>query len=132
MAADLWERAAKMARGGDLEGASDVVRQAEFVACYDHCEGDYCNGLVDANVETEAIDDAVAAIARGEDPPDSLPGRLIERHRRELRKASSATSATSANSHGYYAAAIGDVISMLGCEVPTLADTRARILASKS
>jgi hypothetical protein len=75
MAAHLCDLAA-MSMRSDRGGVGLLLRAAEAVM-FDGCpERDYRYGLQDQGLAGADIDAAVAAIARGEHPPDSLPGRV--------------------------------------------------------
>jgi hypothetical protein len=113
-AADLLERAAREARAGDVGAVRCLTLIHDLAADVYDPEPDYRFGLKRRGLSPADIDAAVAAISRGEHPPDSLPGRLIARRRRCLRDASTSSSATAIDQHGAYASAFGDVLDMLG------------------
>jgi hypothetical protein len=81
MAADLAERAALDLRfrkdGRGIGRAVEALEQARCLVTRSvDPEADYREGLNACGVPFADIDAAVAAIARGEHPPDSLPGMV--------------------------------------------------------
>ena len=75
-AAHLYELAMLMARRGDAEAAPSVAWWAESVTNMSAIREHYRDGLEAAGLSSADIDAAVAAIARGDDPPDSLPWKI--------------------------------------------------------
>ena len=91
MVSHLCHIAAERAERGALAVALDVIEQARVLALPHSIdpEGDYREGLISAGVRFDDIDEAFAAIARGEHPAVSLPGKGAEYRRRATREAES-------------------------------------------
>jgi hypothetical protein len=78
MAAHLCDLAAKALRsGGPMADTLDLLDRAWGTAAdSSNVEASYREGLKLTRAAPADIDAAVASIARGEHPPDSLPGRV--------------------------------------------------------
>lgn len=82
-------------------------------------EGDYREGLIAAGLSPDGIDDAVAAILRGEHPPDSLPGKVNARvlHAQNAGSMNRDRPTQAPRDYGRQEAFV-EVLTLLGCEVP--------------
>jgi hypothetical protein len=114
MAADLAERSALDLRfrkdGRGIGRAVEALEQARCLVTRSvDPEADYREGLNAIGVPFDDIDAACAAIARGEHPPDSLPGR-VEEMRNEANVSGKLR-------HQGKRAACQRVLMMLGCPV---------------
>jgi len=119
MVGHLCDLAAALSRRGYHVRALDVIEQARALALPHPVdpEADYREGLMAAGVPFDDIDAAVAAIARDEHPPTSLPG-LLKSHRAEAEaNTGAAVRARSAYWDGREACSRW-VLELLGCEVP--------------
>jgi hypothetical protein len=121
MMADLCSRAAHVFHCGDddmLPGAGEAARVAANMRNNDDREGRYRCGLKWLQVPSPDIDAAVAAIARGEHPPDSLPGRVKKMHADAKERADRPNQASEDD---YFAmgeeSAAAHVLDLLGCKV---------------
>lgn len=106
MAADLCERAASALRRGDPSAFEALTVAHDLRHGGGIHERLYRYGLGLLHVEPDDIDVAVAAIARGEHPPTSLPARIV-----------SIRDSEGGNLIGSVSA-FNDVLTMLGCEAP--------------
>ncbi len=118
MAADLWMRAATMTFRGEADCAPSVSTCAEFVIERDDPEDYYREGLTSCGLSPADIDAAVAAIADGRHPADSLPGR-VEKMRSDL--AEEIDTVGGGSDDGIHAfgerMACATFLSILGCKV---------------
>lgn len=113
----LFDLAAKTVRESrNFELALDLVEQLRVLTWphrIDH-ESDYREALLSAGLTMDEADAAVDAIARGEHPPTSLPGRV----KRLLSNAENdGEEADAQRAHGM-CDAYEKVFALLGCEVP--------------
>ncbi len=81
-------------------------------------ESDYALMLERLNVAPADIDAACAAIARGEHPPDSLPGQLLRYRGKAKREGESVPGSFREHYCEGEVKALGHVLGLLGCKVP--------------
>ena len=118
MAADLLDIAARTLReGGDsfawmLVGIAYDMRLESEDAESLYRYGRECFGAL-----PDDIDAAVAAIARGEHPPDSLPGKLARYHGKAKREAEGVPGSYREHHCEGETKALGHVLDLLGCKV---------------
>jgi hypothetical protein len=119
-AADLACRGGREALATHPTKASVALRvAAEIVADACDCESIYRAVLKMLTVTPDDIDAAVAAISRGEHPPDSLPGKVDALRRRAEEEGSrNRDRPTQAPRDFGREEAFGEVLALLGCEVP--------------
>jgi hypothetical protein len=118
MAAHLCDLAAKALRSGRRSHlapslmfvAGDVLHVVDPVQ-------DYREALRDSGVSPADIDAAVAAIARGEHPADSLPGQLMRYHGKAKREAESVPGSFREHHCEGEVKALGHVLDLLGYKV---------------
>lgn len=118
MAADLCERAAAALRRGDTTAFEALTVAHGLRHGGGIPERLYRYGLALLHVATDDIEAAVAAILRGEHPPDSLPGRVAEAQRKAEQARDVHQGNTLGYRHGGAVDALGGVLALLGCEVP--------------
>lgn len=119
MAADLSMRAAAMLLSGDERGRAVLMGAAATMrADVRYCTDRYRTSLIAAGLCLADENAAVAAIARGEHPADSLPGQV----RRYREKAATEETATHSEARAHRCdgevRALGHVLDLLGCKVP--------------
>ncbi len=117
MAADLAERAAYKIRA-NRDGIGALTESVSHVLWGTAPERCYREALGGASLSPADIDAAVAAIARGEHPADSLPGK-VERMRAQA--AADEQACGSSSDDGIIAFGEGlvckTILELLGCEV---------------
>ena len=116
-AAHLCDLAAESLRA-DHGGVGLLLRAAESVVLGGASEVDYREALRDHGASLDDIDAAVAAIARGEHPPDSLPGQVAAYRGRVVREAARILGSYREHHCEGEVKALGHVLTLLGCEVP--------------
>ncbi len=118
MAADLAERATITFRRADYVTGEMVLSSAAEIASSRHSAWiDYELTLQAMGIAAADIDAAVAAIARGEHPPDSLPGQLMRYHGKAKREAESVPGSFREHHCEGEVKGLGCVLSLLGCKV---------------
>ncbi len=119
--ADLYERIARTLRDGTVKPIA-IDRAAEYagqIAADEIGAADYRSALSYLGVLSPERDAAVASIARGEHPPDSLPGR-VEKMRSDAEGANVAApvgSRLEGEAAGSELTAC-QVLDLLGCKAP--------------
>lgn len=78
MAGHMGDVATKLLRGAKAEVAHAIFLLAADVLLVFDAERDYREGLARAGLAAEDIDDAIAAVLRGEHPPGSLPAMVVK------------------------------------------------------
>lgn len=114
-AAHLCDLFAHALRSGDMYDSTAAI---SLIVADDRAEEFYRYGLGCYGVSPVDIDAAVAAIARGEHPPTSLPGRIKEYKRKAKREAESVANSYREHHCDGEVKALGHVLALLGCEVP--------------
>lgn len=123
MAAHLCDIAAKMLRSGDYgecrtSAAPSILTSAKWLLEPDTNPSHYADGLASAGLSPVDIDTAVAAIARGEHPADSLPGQVKRRIDAIVKAATDGTRSDADMTAAAGASAFSDqVLDLLGCPV---------------
>ena len=113
-AADLAHRGARAALAGHSRASLALRCAADIVGDLCDAPNDYSFVLKTLDVASVDIDAAVDAIARGEHPPDSLPGRVEKMRGDCFRRAE--------GEHGSAMdvgaeAVLYNMLALLGCEV---------------
>lgn len=117
-AADLFERSSMAHREGRHEDAMKISeRGTKLVTGITNPASHYGNGLFYARSTKDNADLAIASILRGEQPADSLPGR-VEAYRNKAQREANATSNYNRLSicEGEVKA-LANVMEILGCKV---------------
>lgn len=114
-AAHLCDLFAKALRGGDMYDSSPGI---SLIVEDDRAEEFYWYGLGCYGASEAEKDVAVAAIARSEHPPGSLPGRVTRMHNDAARPAGCPVGSEGWCIEQGAHSALDSVLSLLGCEVP--------------
>ena len=118
-AADICERTTHALRANLCQDVTRPLGIAiDLIRGVGDCESEYRRALRICGLAPADIDAAVAAIARGEHPPDSLPGQAVAYRGRVVREAARILGSYREHHCDGEVKALGHVLSLLGCEVP--------------